>query len=340
MPVGLWKAGNLEMTSVEARTVRVAAVQMASKDGLIEANLERATALVERAAGDGAQLVLLPEFMPTGYLFTTAVWDGAEPREGSTVRWLGENSRRLGVWLGTSFLEADGEDFFNTFVLAAPDGKEAGRVRKQTPAIFEAYFTRGGGGPHVIDTELGRIGVGICYENQLSYIPRMMCLQSVDLMLMPHSHPLPMQSFFARRKQIDYFLNSLRELAPRYALMLGVPSVMCNKCGPWETGIPVLPFHREISSFPGLSTIADSDGVVKAQLGDEEAVIVADVTLDPSRRRHELPQFYGRWAWKGPWFRGSFPVLEAMGRLWYAQSSERKRRARAVSSGGETVSHG
>jgi N-carbamoylputrescine amidase len=90
--------------------------------------------------------------MPTGYIFTTEIWDGAEPKSGPTVRWLCENSKRFNVWMGTSFLEADGEDFFNTFVLATPDGKEAGRVRKCPPAAFEAYFTVGSPGSHVIDT--------------------------------------------------------------------------------------------------------------------------------------------------------------------------------------------
>ena len=81
---------------------------MESKNGLIEENLEHATSLVDRAAQEGAKLILLPEFMPTGYIFSKAIWDGAEPKEGPTVKWLRENSKRLGIWLGTSFLEADG----------------------------------------------------------------------------------------------------------------------------------------------------------------------------------------------------------------------------------------
>jgi N-carbamoylputrescine amidase len=99
------------MSEEEVRTLRVAAVQMESQNGLVEANLGHATSLMERAVDDGAKLILLPEFMPTGYSFSKALWDGAEPREGATANWLRENSERLGVWLGTSFLEADGEDF-------------------------------------------------------------------------------------------------------------------------------------------------------------------------------------------------------------------------------------
>ena len=318
--------------------LRVAAVQMESKNGLVEANLQHATPLVNRAADMGARLVLLPEFMPPGYVFTTAIWKGAEPKEGPTARWLKETSNRLGIWLGTSFLEADGEDFFNTFVLATPDGREAGRVRKQTPASCETYFTRGYAGPHVMETELGRIGVGICYENQLAYVPRIMCQQSVDLLLMPHSIPLLMRSFFFNGKQVERYMDAVKDLAVRYARMLGVPVVMANKCGPWVSPMPGNPFPVQRSSFPGLSTVADSDGTLKTQLGDEEGVIVEDVRLDPSRKIHKVPPSYGRWAWKDPYgfswlLRIATPVTEACGRLWYSLSMERRRKARAVSSG-------
>lgn len=316
------------------RTVRVAAVQMESKNGLIDTNLETATRLVDQAAQKGARIIILLEFMPTGYIFTTAIWDGAEPKEGPTVKWLKEGSKRLGVWLGTSFLEADGEDFFNTFVLTTPEGKEAGRVRKQTPAVFEAYFTKGDAGSHVIHTELGNIGVGICYENQLAYIPQMMYKQSVDLLLMPHSAPTPTPSVLFPRKYAEIWNNMLRELAPRYARLLGVPAIMINKCGPWQTPAPGMPFLPQNSSFPGLSTIADSDGTVKAQLDGEQGVIIADVTLDPSRKTYTQPQCQGRWAMKLPWPIHLWPVVEAIGSIWYTLSSERKRRAHEILSSG------
>jgi N-carbamoylputrescine amidase len=328
---------SIEMSNDKERTVRVAAVQMESKNGLIDDNLDHATPLVERAAQDGARLIVLPEFMPTGYIFTRDIWNGAETKEGPTVRWLKENSKRLGVWLGTSFLEADGEDFFNTFVLATPDGEEAGRVRKQTPAAYEAYFFRGDTGPHVIDTELGKIGVGICYENYLSYIPQMMQQQSVDLLLMPLSAPTPMQNFFFRHSQTEYYNSVIKEGARRMACLLGVPVIMVNKCGRWRSPMPGMPFWKQDSSFPGLSNIVDSDGTVKAQLGDEEVVIVEDVTLDPSCKTHEPPQCCGRWAWEGHWIRNYLRVIETFGGLRYTLSSERKKRARGISSATNSI---
>ena len=322
------------MTTNKARSIRVAAIQMESQNSPIIANLEHATPLVNLAAEKGAKLVLLPEFMPTGYVFSRDIWDNGEPKEGPSVKWLRESSKRLGVWLGTSFLEAEGEDFFNTFVLTNPDGKEAGRVRKQTPSSMEAYFFKGDIGPHLIETELGSVGVGICYENQLSYLPQMLQKQSVDMILMPHSAVTPPRSFIVGNKLIEPYNNSLREVAHRYAGFVGVPVVMANKCGSWQSPMP-FPWSlsgKQKSSFPGLSAIVDSNGTVKAQLGIEEAVLVEDVTLDPSRKTYRPPKCYGRWTLEGPWARNIFQVIEATGRLSYSLSSERKRKAQQISS--------
>ncbi len=317
----------------EIKKVRVAAVQMISENCEIEKNLNRALSFVEQASRKGAELVVLPEFLPTGYIFTTDIWNAAESKDGPTLTWLKQHSKRLGIYLGTSFLDAEGEDFFNTFVITTPEGNIAGKVRKQTPAAFEAYFTKGEQNSHVIDTALGKIGVGICYENQLAYAPRLMFEHKVDLMLMPHSCPLPTPSPLYPKKHVEHYKILLKDLAVFYAQRLGIPAIMINKCGPWKTPLPGLPFLTQDSIFPGLSAIVDSDGTTKAQLGNEEGVIVEDVTLDPSRKTASMPQTYGRWAIQYPWPEKLFPVVEAIGGLWYRLSTQRKEMARKIAKG-------
>lgn len=313
------------------KSIRVAAVQMESINGDIEGNLQRAMPLVEQAAEKGARVITLPEFMPTGYLFTTAIWDAAEPKEGPTVTWLKENARRLGVYLGTSFLEVNGEDFFNTFVMTGPDGRERGRVQKQTPAPYENCFTKGQSGSHVIETELGKIGIGICYENRLAFIPKLMYQQSVDLLIMPHSAPYLAKSFPFPGNLVQSYNSILAGLASHYALLLGIPVIMVNKCGPWKTPLPGLPFATQESTFPGLSTIVDSDGTLRAQMPDIEGIIVEEVRLDPSRKALTPPRTYGRWAMKEAWPLKLIQVVEVLGERWYERSSERRKRALEIS---------
>lgn len=123
-----------------ARTLRIAIVQMHSLDHDIEGNLKRATKFSEQGAAQGATLVLFPELMATGSYLSFNTWDSAEPSNGKTVQWLKSTSRRLHIYLGAGFFEADGDDFYDTFVLTTPEGEEAGKVRKALPAEAEAYF--------------------------------------------------------------------------------------------------------------------------------------------------------------------------------------------------------
>jgi len=313
------------------RTLRVGAVQMISQNGKVAENLERALPFVEDAAKRGAKLIVLPEFMPVGYIFTKAIWDAGEPKVGQTVEWLCRHSKRLGVYLGTSYLEADGEDFFNTFVITTPEGTEAGRVRKQTPASFEAYFTKGYSSDHVIHTEFGEIGVGICYECMLAYTPKMMISQSVDIMLMPHCAPTPEANIFFPKQAVEFWDVIMKGLAKKYSTLLGVPAIFINRCGLWESPLPGLPMKQR-SKFPGLTAIADSDGTVKAQLEDREGVIVEDVLLDPARKTNITPETFGHWSMKLPWHLNFFRFVEFCGKIWYSLSAERKRRALAISS--------
>jgi N-carbamoylputrescine amidase len=322
------------MTS-DARTLRVAAAQMESRNCAVADNLERATGLAERAADAGARLVVFPEFMPTGYIFTEAIWDAAETADGPTMTWLTETSRRLGIWLGTCYLEARDEDFFNTFALTGPDGALAGTVRKQEPAAVEACFFKGVEGDHVIDTELGRVGVGICFENQLAFMSRLMFEQSVDIMLMPHSAPCPTPTPLVPQRFLDGYADVLEKLPTYYARALGVPVIYVNKSGRFKSTVPGMPFYPQDSSFPGLSTIADSDGSIVDRLGPEEGIAIGDVTMDPARKRKVAPGRRGRWALPVPLVARALPPAQAAGSIWYRLSGTRRRRAKAVSSGAQ-----
>jgi N-carbamoylputrescine amidase len=307
--------------------LRVAAVQIDCQAGKVQENLRHATTLVEEAAKQGAQLVLLPELMPSGYFLTEEIWDCAEPLNGPTCSWLAAMAKRLGIYLGTSFLEAEDEDFYNTFALATPTGEITGRVRKSPPASLEAYFYQAGDTPHVIETEFGRIGVGICYENLLFERLNHLVQSSVDLVLQPSAagrlKPI-------RPGDIELFDRMVERIAPRFARVLGVPVVMANRAGLIHTLLPGE--HGDFdSSFPGLSRIVDSDATIRAKMGAEEGVIVAEVQLDPNKKRHAKPRCFGKmWALPVPWYAFIWPMTQEEGEQAYAMNERRKACARSV----------
>ena len=147
-----------------------------------------------------------------------------------------------------------------------PDGAEADRVRKAVPAEAEAYFFRGYDNPHVIDTSIGRIGIGICAENYYCQLPTQLIRRSADLILMPHSAP-----HMSRSGGLPQPPGT--RLASWYAKKLGIPVAMVNK-----VGRSYKPPPNEISGFfPGLSAIVDSEGTVKRSMDDKEGVSVSPI---------------------------------------------------------------
>lgn len=311
------------------RTLRVAAVQVESRDGDVEANLARAEPLVAEGAAGGARLVLCPELLAAGYFYDEAIWEAGEPRDGATETWLRRLAARHRVYLGASYLEAEGDDFYNTFALATPDGAIAGRVRKESLPGFEGWYVRSCAATKVIDTDLGRIAVGICHDNHTARFLRRIAGQAPDLLLMPHSAPnglLP----------ASLMHESLREIAPFHARALGIPAILANKARTRSRSpIPGIPWLRVRFTFPGLSRIVESDARVMAELCDETGVAVADVTLDPARKRSPARLPSGYWARRPSRLPRTghvlFAILARLGARAYARSRARPLAARAVS---------
>jgi len=303
--------------------LRVAAVQAASLDGQATRNLDHAAPLVARAAQAGAELVLLPELYSSGFRMTREIWQAAEPMDGPTVCWLRAVSKQHGIWIGTSFLEADGGDFYNSFFLAAPNGELAGRVRKSTPAGPEAYFYRAGDDSHVIETPLGRIGVSICYEQMLSSVVRELHAAEIDLLLMPHSAPRPTAQRGFSDRDVRRFLNLIRRGPPWLAKTLGVPAVMANKAGPWKTPLPFI-FPPADTVFCGLSGVFDAEGATLTALDDGEDVAIHDIALRPRRKQPAPPDMPGHWSRPMPWFTNVWRVSETVGSLNYRLSRQRR----------------
>jgi N-carbamoylputrescine amidase len=311
------------------KTLILAAAQMVCQEGNVSANLEHASTLAQLASQQGAQLLLFPEFMPQGYLLTYALWDAAEPFNGPTTRWLTETARTLGVYVGTSFLEAKNGHFLNTFALVEPSGKVVGAVRKRNPSLWEAYFFKGARGAPYLETDLGRIGVGICFDNHTYEVASAIAASNIDLMLMPHSYCTPTRpTKTTSRADIDR-LNSLPgRVARLYNEWFGVPVLMCNKSGEWNSPVPdrLLGTPKDFR-FSGRSILLNADRTVRGELGDEEAILVGSVTLDPASKKQTQPPKYSRYIYPGSPGREILRLMEWRGSLSYSFSKLRKEKA-------------
>jgi N-carbamoylputrescine amidase len=308
-----------------SRQLNIAVVQFESVDGDVAGNLKTAERWLEQTVAAGAQLILFPEFMPVGYHLGPALWDSGETMKGPTVTWLMQQSAKHRVWIGTSFLEADGEDFYNAFVLTNAKGQVVGKVRKEVPASAEAYFFTGEVNDHVIDTELGRIGIMICYENYLTRIANKVAAANVDLLLSPYSFP-------AQTGPGPQPLSG-SVYASTFAKALGVPVAAVNKTGRWRSPVPGYPGYTTDGEFPGLSAIALADGSIAANADRKPGFVVATVRLDTAAKKSNVV------------FTGTFvanlvgnitatdsqPEMDDVGTASYLKSEQRKAKALSLS---------
>ncbi|MCC7491431.1 MAG: nitrilase family protein [Fimbriimonadaceae bacterium] len=170
--------------------LRVGAVQMQSQPADQAANLAVVEQFCATAAAAGVELLVFPECCLTGYWFIRHLTpqqlaDLAEPvPDGPGTAALQTLAARYGLLLGAGLVEAAADGFYNTYVVAAPDGQVWSHRKLQA---FEHPLIRSGDQFTVFDTPLGwRLAVLICYDCNLVENVRMVALQGAEVLLAPH----------------------------------------------------------------------------------------------------------------------------------------------------------
>ena len=155
-----------------SRTLKTGLVQLACTAD-VEQNKARLAEAVDRAAAQGARLVVLQELHNTPYFCQTEHvenFDLAEPIPGPSTAFYAEVARRNKVVLVTSLFERRAPGLYhNTAVVFETDGQIAGTYRKMhipdDPAYYEKfYFTPGDLGFRPIDTSVCCLGVQVCWD--------------------------------------------------------------------------------------------------------------------------------------------------------------------------------
>lgn len=182
------------------RAVVAAAVQLAPVPGpltaeSVAANGEHAARLVrDCVAATGAELVVLPESVTTG--FTPGVgpeelWDLVSELPGPVLDPYAAVASELGVHLvlGTYERGPVRGVVYNAAVVVGPDGGLLGVYRKTHP-FGEERVDRGGWvtpgeDALVVDTELGRIGVIICFDGDYPELSRITAIRGAEIICRP-----------------------------------------------------------------------------------------------------------------------------------------------------------
>lgn len=146
-----------------SKKVEVVVVQMIAEPAPVADRLVRAENLIAQAAQAGAQLVVLPEVFNTGYEYTYENYRLAEPMDGQTATWMKRTAAQYDVHLAGTFLRLQDDDIYNTCLLAAPD-QRTWHYDKRYPWMWERAYFRPGTGVTIADTDLGKIGMLVCWD--------------------------------------------------------------------------------------------------------------------------------------------------------------------------------
>jgi len=176
----------------ETKPVRVAACQISIAVGEPDQNRAAAAAAVAEAAGRGAQIIVLPELTPSGYVFADVAEARslAEPAAGPTARQWGDlaAAHRLVIIGGFSELAEDGA-IYNSAMLVDPSGVRAVYRKAHLWDAEADFFATGRAAPPVVETDYGRIAMMVCYDAEFPEWVRRPALAGAELLAVPTNWP-------------------------------------------------------------------------------------------------------------------------------------------------------
>ncbi len=279
--------------------VKVAAVQATPVWLDRDATIERVAELSDKAAAEGAGLVVFPETFVPGYpewVWRTTPWDEhsaelyARLLDQSVVVGspacdaLAEVARRLGLWLavGVDECEANGGTIYNSIFTFSSEGELVARHRKLVATGGERLVWGPGDGStlSVVEAPFGRVGGLICWENYMPLARAALYAQGVDIWIAP------------TWDDSDTWVATMRHIAKEGRVyVLGVNCCLRTSDVPAEVpGRDDLYGGDDAWMARGNSVIVDPSGTLLAgPVPDNEEILYAEIDANLARAsRHEF----------------------------------------------------
>lgn len=244
--------------------VKAAICQMVA-GSVLEENVEKIAAMVEEAVArySGLDVIVFPE-----YSFGGASAVPALPREGPHTERIAELARKHSVNIlpGSFARRAENGKAYNTALFFNRQGEIIGEYNKTHLFVAldydESEHVEQGHELCVFDTDFGRVGMMVCYDLRFPEVARTMALEGAEIIFcpaeFPAGNPLP-----PRTDHWDVLVQAT-------ALQNLTWTVACNNFGATPDGQN--PFGR--------SMCVDPWGIVVAQCGGHEDIVLAEIDLD------------------------------------------------------------
>lgn len=266
-------------SSSQNQMLRVGLVQMRCTSDPAH-NLDTAEHFIQEAAEKGAQVVCLPELFMSEYFCQSEdhkYFDLAESIPGPTTHALETVGKKFNVVVIASLFERRAPGLYhNTTAILNGEHGYLGKYRKMhipdDPLFYEKfYFTPGDLGFRAWDTQAGKLGVLICWDQWYPEGARLTALRGAEVLFYPTAigwHPSEKKEFGKKQKEAW-------QLAQRaHALANGVYVAGINRIG------HEAPAGGVGLEFWGSTFVAAPDGSMIAEASEnEEMVLIADLDL-------------------------------------------------------------
>ena len=265
---------------------RVGLIQMSCGPDPDE-NLKRACDKVREAARQGAQIICLPELFKTQYFCQredAALFDLAEPIPGPSTEVLTAVAKEKNVVIIASLFEKRARGLYhNTAVMIDGNGGIMGLYRKMhipdDPLYYEKfYFTPGDLGYKAFDTEFGKIGTLVCWDQWYPEGARLTALKGANVLFYPTAigwHPAEKEQYGVAQH------DAWRTIQRAHAIANGVFVAVVNRVGHENGNVRgnVAPAGQGLE-FWGGSFLCDPFGRVLAEAShDKEEILVGEINL-------------------------------------------------------------
>lgn len=267
-------------------TVKISLIQTSSEIS-VKKTVQKTIQLIKKSALDGANIVCLQELFTTSYFCNKVDQENfkyAEPLPGPTTHKLSEIAKEHGIVILAPIFEKEAPGiYYNSMAVINSDGKLLGTYRKmhipEDPGFHEKYyFTPGDLGYKVFNTEFGRIGTLICWDQWFPEAARLTAMKGADILI----YPTAIATLASESKEEgEQFHNAWRAIQQSHAIANGCFVASINRVG-----------VEEGATFWGGSFISGPFGEILAEGGDQEEIVTAEVDFGTIEKQRQTWPFF------------------------------------------------
>ncbi|MFD1708610.1 carbon-nitrogen hydrolase family protein [Siminovitchia sediminis] len=237
-------------------------------------NIKNPLLLMESHVKDSIQkhpetrLILFPESAASGYIFSQEfVKAKAEPADGPAFKFLSNLAREFKLYVGYGFIEKKNDQIFNSMNLISANGELLATYQKMHLTPLEKHLYTAGDGLVSVKTELGTLGLMICWDMAFPELGRLLEQQGTDVILAPSAWESPHEDSYSR-------------MAAARAMDNTVYLATCNYSGGEE----------EIQFFGKSAVYGPDGGMISRETTGGNSIITAEIDL--AKRRYLKDHFY------------------------------------------------